>query len=210
MSTATITPAQKAKARSAGKRSAAKPSVTLPQAVEAYEHHRSALATRSRSLGRDVTSGDVDVLIVGDMVRLNPEFKPSPIEQAALDAQQEKNAALSASAPPARKAPSKAKASSKAAGRGTGKGGLSLMGAARKVLEDADGPMSVAAIIEQIEKRKLFTYSDVRTPKSTRTYVQLDAAMKRGETVRVDKGVFDLKALNPRGAKKRPAAKAGK
>ena len=56
-----------------------------------------------------------------------------------------------------------------------------------------------------IKRRKLYTFSDAPTPPNIRLYVQLHAGIAKGKTVKVDKGTFDLKDLNPRGAKKRPS-----
>lgn len=82
--------------------------------------------------------------------------------------------------------------------------GDSLMSKIEKVLRDADGPMHVKDIVDKLGSK---AFSNAPTPPTTRTYVQLHAGIAKGKTVKVDKGTFDLKDLNPKGAKKRPAAK---
>jgi hypothetical protein len=101
-----------------------------------------------------------------------------------------------------------AKAGARAGGKSKGKAGTpkgdSLLAKIEKVLRTADGPMSVSDIVEKLPKG---TFTDVPTPPRTRTNVQLATATEKGRAVRVDKGVYDLAELNPRGAKKRPAKK---
>lgn len=85
--------------------------------------------------------------------------------------------------------------------------GGSLMDKMTDVLRKADGPLTVKEILGALPKG---AFSDAPTPPSTRAYVQLHAGLKRGVTVKVDKGTFDLKELNPNGSAKRPKPRAKK
>lgn len=81
--------------------------------------------------------------------------------------------------------------------------------AAAIILRDATGPMKVADIARQIVAEKLAPGLKGKTPEAT-IGAQLYTACKGTDSrfVKVDRGLVDLRELNPRGAKKRPAAKA--
>ena len=83
---------------------------------------------------------------------------------------------------------------------------VSLMSQIEDALRAADGPQTAGQLVEQLgadafsEKAKAEPFYQA--------YGRLSAGVKAGRFVKVDKGLFDLAELNPKGAKKRPAAKA--
>lgn len=81
--------------------------------------------------------------------------------------------------------------------------------AAAQLLRDATGPMRVADIADAIVAGNLAGNLKGKTPKAT-IGAQLYTACKGtgSRFVKVDRGLVDLRELNPRGAKKRPTAKA--
>jgi hypothetical protein len=77
--------------------------------------------------------------------------------------------------------------------------------AAVQVLQEADGPLSVKEITDTVIERKLLA-SKGRTPQATMATILLRGT--RGKVfVKCGPGSFDLRALNPRGAKKRPTGR---
>lgn len=94
------------------------------------------------------------------------------------------------------------KASDSSASRSAG--AMSFAAAAEKVLREGKEPMHVKDITETVLKRKLSTTSG-KTPVATMAAVLMRATRDKGKFVKVAPGTFDVRELNPRAAKKRPA-----
>jgi hypothetical protein len=97
-------------------------------------------------------------------------------------------------------------ATGKAAGSGPAQP-LSVKDAAEKVLRDAKGPLHATEIAKQILDQKLITTKG-KTPAASIGARLATGAKPGGPFVRTaDAATFDLRELNPRGARKRPEAK---
>lgn len=113
---------------------------------------------------------------------------------------------------PARTVPGDARA--KRAGKTTAaaarkrRAGITAMAAAERVLRAAPGPMRVSDIAAAAVKLRAFQPTGKTPAQSVAARVHVSASTPGGTFVRVDRGVVDLRELNPRGARKRPAAKA--
>lgn len=80
---------------------------------------------------------------------------------------------------------------------------LSFHDAAVQVLQDSDAPMSAREITTAVLERKL-AESKGKTPTATMSTILLRGDRKK-VFVKVGPGTYDLRELNPRGAKKRPS-----
>lgn len=80
--------------------------------------------------------------------------------------------------------------------------------AAELVLREAAGPMHIAAIAAAIIDRHLAPGLKGKTPAATIGAQIVTDAKRGGRFVRTDTATFDLREVNPRGAKQRPAAKS--
>ena len=79
--------------------------------------------------------------------------------------------------------------------------------AAEKVMRAGDGPMKVKAIAEQAIPL-VSPAPTGKTPAATLGAHLIVDANKGGRFVKTAPGTFDVRELNPRGATRRPAAKA--
>lgn len=81
--------------------------------------------------------------------------------------------------------------------------------AVEKALRNADGPMHISAIVAAIINGNLAPGLQGKTPAATIGAQTVTEANKPGgRFVKTDRATFDLRELNPRAAKKRPATKA--
>lgn len=76
--------------------------------------------------------------------------------------------------------------------------------AAEKILRAAEGPMHNRDITAAVLASKFTKTTGGKKPEES-MYVILHQGVKRGIFVKTDPSTFDLKELNPKGAKKRPA-----
>lgn len=81
-------------------------------------------------------------------------------------------------------------------------GHMSFLAAAEQLLREADGPLHIRTMTEQIIDRGMVDTSG-KTPAATLAALLL-TGVKRGQFVKTDRATFDLKVLNPRGRKTRP------
>jgi hypothetical protein len=80
----------------------------------------------------------------------------------------------------------------------------SLMEAVEKALRAGDGPMTAGQLVDAMPKSAFS--AKAKAEPFYQVYGRLSAGVKQGKVVKVDKGLFDLAELNPRGTKKRPSA----
>jgi hypothetical protein len=86
---------------------------------------------------------------------------------------------------------------------GRAKRKLSFHDAAVQVLQHSDGPMKSSEIMQAVLDRKLAD-SKGKTPAATMSTILLRGE-RRKVFVKSAPGTYDLRELNPRGAKKRPS-----
>jgi hypothetical protein len=80
----------------------------------------------------------------------------------------------------------------------------SVMSHIEKAFKKADGPMTAGQLVEAMPKSAFS--AKAKAEPFYQVYGRLSAGVKAGKVVKVDKGLFDLAELNPKGNKKRPAA----
>jgi hypothetical protein len=80
----------------------------------------------------------------------------------------------------------------------------SLMSHVEKALRKAEGPMTAGQLVDAMPKSAFS--AKAKAEPFYQVYGRLSAGVKTGKVVKVDKGLFDLAELNPKGAKKRPSA----
>lgn len=83
--------------------------------------------------------------------------------------------------------------------------GLTALAAAEQVLRKADGPMRVSEIAAKAVKLRAFHTTGVTPEASVASRVHV-SAKSGGVFVRVDRGIVDLRELNPKGRKARPTS----
>lgn len=146
--------------------------------LNAYAEHQKIRAADS--------TVPVDVDLLKRVKKIKPGYELTPDEQKALDAAEKDE-----------------KDKPRAARKGKENG---FRAAAEQVLREADGPMHNKDITKAVIDKKLTETTGGKKPHES-MYVQLHQGVRRGIFVKVGPSIFDLKELNPKGAKTRPPAK---
>lgn len=195
------TKAKGTKAKAAPKAKASTLTAGQVATVEAWDQHRKAR--------KEDSSIAVDVDLARKIKLINPKAKFDADETAAIKVktdEENKNAALREPSTGTSAGASKASSKGKGKGRAKKTGKPGFRAAAEQVLREADGPMHVKDITEQVLARKMTDTKGGATPVAA-MYVQLHQASRKGSVVKVGPSIFDLTELNPKGAKKRPTGK---